>query len=43
MSLHWDVWDPEMSGDTGSLPCGAMAEEIMAVVKGGCEQCAAAH
>jgi hypothetical protein len=33
MSLHWDVWDPEMSGDIGSLPCGPMAEEIMAVVK----------
>ena len=33
MNLHWDVWDPEMSGDAGSLPCGAMAEEIMAVVK----------
>ncbi|MFN3735236.1 sensor histidine kinase [Comamonas testosteroni] len=33
MNLHWDVWDPQMSGDIGSLPCGPMAEEIMAVVK----------
>lgn len=33
MTLHWDVWVPEVRGSTVSLPCGAMAEEIMAVVK----------
>lgn len=33
MNLHWDVWVPEVYGGTASLPCGVMAEEIMAVVK----------
>lgn len=33
MSLHWDVWDPEVLGESGSLPRGSMAREIMAVVQ----------
>lgn len=33
MSLHWDVWDPEVLGESGCLPRGTMAREIMAVVQ----------
>lgn len=33
VSLHWDVWNPEMLGEAGCLPRGAMAREIMAIVQ----------
>ena len=33
MSLHWDIWDPEMLGEEGILPRGPMAREVLAIMQ----------
>ena len=33
ITLHWDIWDPEMLGEAAYLPRGPMAREILAIVQ----------
>ena len=33
ITLHWDVWDPELLGEEGQLPRGMMAQHIMAILQ----------